>query len=168
MTGISPMAKCESVPPHEHRRKWCFEREFRRWRIYSRTTPEKRAFRSSCGVCEPALRAMRVASSMWVDSTTRKKHRQIGDARVVEQDSRKLNHLYHITPVACISSKRSFVYHQHKVLYIIKSQGNTRWRVMIYTFGDEMRLTAMIYQVCDLDKQKPHPVSVMFLTKKSR
>jgi hypothetical protein len=24
---------------------------------------------------------------------------------------------------------------------------------MIYTFGDEMRLTAMIYQVCDLDKK---------------
>ena len=34
---------------------------------------------------------------------------------------------------------------------------------MIYTFGDEMRLTAMIYQVCDLDKQKPHPVRMRFL-----
>jgi hypothetical protein len=30
---------------------------------------------------------------------------------------------------------RSIVYHQHEVLYIIKPQENTRWRVMRYNNG---------------------------------
>ena len=41
----------------------------------------------------------------------------------------------------CISSKRSFVYHQHEVLYIIKPQEYTL-RAMRYTFGDEMHAVA--------------------------
>ena len=41
-----------------------------------------------------------------------------------------------ITPKACISScSAGTVYHQHEVLYIIKSQGNARWRVMRYKGG---------------------------------
>ena len=45
------------------------------------------------------------------------------------------------------------VYHQNEVMYIIKSQRNTP-SVMIYTLKrDDIRLTAMIYQVCDLDKK---------------
>ena len=44
-------------------------------------------------------------------------------------------------------------YHQNEVLYIIKSQRNTP-SVMIYTLKrDDIRLAAMIYQVCDLDKK---------------
>ena len=50
-------------------------------------------------------------------------------------------------------------YHQNKVLYIIKSQRNTP-SVMIYTLKrDDIRLAAMIYQVCDLDKKILQKVS---------
>ena len=40
---------------------------------------------------------------------------------------------------------RSIVYHQHKVLYIIKSQMDTRRCVMIYTFGDEIQTKVWWY-----------------------
>ena len=57
-------------------------------------------------------------------------------------------------------------YHQNEVLYIIKSQRNTP-SVMIYTLKrDDIRLAAMIYQVCDLDKkilQKMYPFLQYFL-----
>ena len=57
-------------------------------------------------------------------------------------------------------------YHQNEVLYIIKSQRNTP-SVMIYTLKrDDIRLAAMIYQVCDLDKkilQKTYPFLQYFL-----
>ena len=46
-----------------------------------------------------------------------------------------------ITPKACISSRRSLVYHQHEVLYIIKPQRYTL-RVMIYAFGDDIHADA--------------------------
>ena len=81
-------------------------------------------------------------------------------SRILTQVEPLLTH--HAIGVYIINFKE-IVYHQHNVLYIIKSQRNTRWRVMICTFGDEIRLTAMIYQVCDLDKQKPHPVRMRFL-----
>ena len=48
-------------------------------------------------------------------------------------------------------------YHQHKVLYIIKPQENTRWRVMIYSpkeADDIHDCVVMICQACGLDKQK--------------
>ena len=59
-------------------------------------------------------------------------------------------------------------YHQNEVLYIIKSQRNTP-SVMIYTLKrDDIRLAAMIYQVCDLDKkilQKMYPFLQYFLVR---
>jgi len=38
----------------------------------------------------------------------------------------------------------SIEYHQHEVLYIIKPQGNARWRVMIYSpkGADDMHRTS--------------------------
>ena len=52
--------------------------------------------------------------------------------------------------------------------YIIKSQRNTP-SVMIYTLKrDDIRLAAMIYQVCDLDKkilQKMYPFLQYFLVR---
>ena len=52
------------------------------------------------------------------------------------------------------------VYHQNEVLYIIKSQRNTPSVVIFTLKRDDIRLAAMIYQVCDLDKkilQKRYP-----------
>ena len=37
------------------------------------------------------------------------------------------------------------VYHQCEALYIIKPQENTRWRVMIYAFGDDIHADAWWY-----------------------
>ena len=53
----------------------------------------------------------------------------------------------------------SLVYHQHKVLNIIKPQENARWRVMRYKGGSPplmictARCAAMIYQACGSDKK---------------
>ena len=69
-----------------------------------------------------------------------------------------------------IFQSRQWRYHQHGVLHIIKSQkihADAWW----YTrFGEicsskRMRYShrLMICQVCDLDKQKPHPVRMRFL-----
>ena len=48
------------------------------------------------------------------------------------------------------------VYHQHEVLYIIKPQGDTRYRVMRFSpkGADYIHdCVVMIYQVCGLDKK---------------
>ena len=74
---------------------------------------------------------------------------------------------------------RSIVYHpsENEYIslsdeYIIKSQENTRWRVMRYKGGFPPLMictalrAAMIYQVCDLDKkilQKMYPFLQYFL-----
>ena len=64
-----------------------------------------------------------------------------------------------ITPKACISSKRSFGYHQNEVLYIIKPQEDARWRVMRYKGGSPPLMiytslrAAMTCQACGLDKK---------------
>ncbi len=64
---------------------------------------------------------------------------------------------------------KEIAYHQNGVLHIIKSQRNTP-SVMIYTLKrDDIRLAAMIYQVCDLDKkilQKMYPFLQYFLVRK--
>ena len=49
------------------------------------------------------------------------------------------------------------VYHQCGALYIIKPQGNTRWRVMRYSpkgADDIHDCVVMIYQACGLDKKR--------------
>ena len=65
-----------------------------------------------------------------------------------------------ITPKACISSAtccgissmRSIVYHQHVVLYIIKPQEDTRWRVMRYSpaGADDIRRTSCVNDIPSL------------------
>jgi hypothetical protein len=44
------------------------------------------------------------------------------------------------------------VYHQHEVLYIIKPQGNTRWRVMRYSpkGADDIRRTSCVNDIPSL------------------
>ncbi len=61
----------------------------------------------------------------------------------------------------CISSiPQGIAYHQYGVLYIIKPQKNTRWRVMRCKGGSPPLMictalrAAMICQACGLDKQK--------------
>ena len=49
------------------------------------------------------------------------------------------------------------VYHQHEVLYIIKPQEDTRWRVMRYSpkgADDIHDYVVMICQACGLDKKR--------------
>ena len=59
-----------------------------------------------------------------------------------------------------IINSEGIAYHQHAVLYIIKPQENTRWRVMRYKGGFPPLMiyaalrASMICQACGLDKQK--------------
>ncbi len=69
----------------------------------------------------------------------------------------------------CISSiPQGIASHQNEVLYIIKSQVNTRYRVMRYKGGTPplMIYTAlravMIYQACGLDRKKHLLSQVLF------
>ena len=79
-----------------------------------------------------------------------------------------------ITPKACISSMRSIVYHQHEVLYIIKPQENTRWRVMRYKGGFPPLMiyaalrASMICQACGLDKKIREQCSRIFCHKRDK
>jgi len=51
-----------------------------------------------------------------------------------------------ITPKACISSKRSFVYHQGESLVYHHCERTYSLRLMIYTFGDDIHdCVVMIY-----------------------
>ena len=56
-----------------------------------------------------------------------------------------------------IINSEGIAYHQHEVLYIIKPQENTRWRVMRFSPEGLMiysaRCAVMIYQACGLDKK---------------
>ena len=72
------------------------------------------------------------------------------------QEARHNSHPYHAEGVNTINSE-GIAYHQHEVLYIIKPQENTRWRVMRYSPEGLMIYTArcavMICQACGLDKK---------------
>ena len=52
-----------------------------------------------------------------------------------------------ITPKACISSKRSFVYHQGESLVYHHCERKYSLRLMIYTFGDEIHAKAWWYTI---------------------
>jgi len=62
------------------------------------------------------------------------KSARTGAFPLVEQDSRRSNQLF-ITLVACISSKRSFVYYQHASVVYHQVAGK-------YTFGDDIHAKA--------------------------
>ena len=63
---------------------------------------------------------------------------------------------------------RSAVWNQHKVLYIIKPQGNARWCVMRYSpagADDIHDCVVMICQACGLDKKILVPKNEDFLSR---
>ena len=57
-----------------------------------------------------------------------------------------------ITPKACISSKRSFVYHQGESLVYHHCERRYSLRLMIYTFGDDIPLLSQWIKKFDRSK----------------
>ena len=68
-----------------------------------------------------------------------------------------------------IINSEGIAYHQNEVLYIIKPQGNARWRVMRYKVGLPTLMictalrAAMICQACGLDKKRTKRLLRSFL-----